>query len=102
MKLELIQAFTLLPFSFHLVTCKNDTTVCGRIVPIFELARDCENEDLIKNEGARVLTRLNVFFSDAQGQLTPKSAMEFRLNLNYRNVQILVIIVKFSVCLYIY
>ena len=30
-------------------------------------------EDLIKNEGARVLTRLNVVFSDAQGQLTPKS-----------------------------
>ena len=30
-------------------------------------------EDPIKNEGARVLTRLyDVFFSDAQGQLTPK------------------------------
>ena len=32
-------------------------------------------EDLIKNEGARVLTRcyVSVFLSDAQGQLTPKS-----------------------------
>ena len=31
-------------------------------------------EDLIKNEGARVLTRLYDIFSDAQGQLTPRSA----------------------------
>ena len=38
----------------------------------------CKNEeDLIKNEDARVLTRLYIDFSDAQGQLTPKSAMEF-------------------------
>ena len=28
-------------------------------------------EDLIKNEGARVLKRLYDIFSDAQGQLTP-------------------------------
>ena len=28
-------------------------------------------EDPIKNEGARVLTRLYDFFSDAQGHLTP-------------------------------
>ena len=31
-------------------------------------------ENLIKNECARVLTRLYDVFSDAQGQLTPKSA----------------------------
>ena len=37
-------------------------------------------EDPIKNEGARVLTRLYVVFSDAQGQLTPKSAVEFCRN----------------------
>ena len=38
----------------------------------------CKNEeDPIKNEDARVLTRLYVVFSDAQGQLIPKSAMEF-------------------------
>ena len=43
----------------------------------------CKNEeDLIKNEGARVLTRLYDIFSDAQGQLTPKSAAEFCLNSN--------------------
>ena len=43
----------------------------------------CNNEeDLIKNEDARVLKRLYVVFSDAQGQLTPKSAMEFCRNSN--------------------
>ena len=43
----------------------------------------CNNEeDPIKNEDARVLTRLYFVFSDAQGQLTPKSAMEFCRNLN--------------------
>ena len=39
-------------------------------------------EDPIKNEGARVLIRLYVDFLDAQGQLTPKSAVEFRRNSN--------------------
>ena len=36
-------------------------------------------EDPIKNEGARVLTRLYVvlFFPDTQGQLTPKSVVAF-------------------------
>ena len=43
----------------------------------------CKNEeDPIKNEDARVLTRLYVVFSDAQGQLTPKSVMEFCRNSN--------------------
>ena len=43
----------------------------------------CNNEeDPIKNGDARVLTRLYVVFSDAQGQLTPKSAMEFCPNSN--------------------
>ena len=37
----------------------------------------CKNEeDSIKNEGARVVTTLFIDFSDAQGQLTPKSVME--------------------------
>ena len=37
----------------------------------------CKNEeDPIKNEGARVVTTLLINFSDAQGQLTPKSVME--------------------------
>ena len=33
-------------------------------------------EDPIKKEGARVVTTLFINFSDAQGQLTPKSEME--------------------------
>ena len=37
----------------------------------------CKNEaDPIKNESARVLIRLYIDFSDAQGQLTPQSVME--------------------------
>ena len=37
----------------------------------------CKNEeDPIKNEGARVVTTLIINFSDAQGQLSPKSVME--------------------------
>ena len=36
----------------------------------------CKNEeDPIKNEGARVVTSLFINFSDAQGQLTLKSVM---------------------------
>ena len=43
----------------------------------------CKNEeDLIKNEGARVLTRLYDILSDAEGQLTPKSGAEFYPNSN--------------------
>ena len=43
----------------------------------------CKNEeDLIKNEDTRVLTRLYVVFLDTQGQLTPKSAAEFCPNSN--------------------
>ena len=41
----------------------------------------CKNEkDLIKNEGARVLTRLYIDFSDTQRQLTPQSVVQFRRN----------------------
>ena len=39
-------------------------------------------EDPIKNEGARVVTTLSIDFSDAQGQLTPKSVMESCQNSN--------------------
>ena len=36
----------------------------------------CKNEeDPMENEGARVVTTLFINFSDAQGQLTPKSVM---------------------------
>ena len=57
-KFELIQAFKV-----DFVTCKNE-------------------EDPIKNKGARVLTSLLFDFSDAQGQLTPKSGAEFCPNSN--------------------
>ena len=44
---------------------------------------NCKNEeDPIKNEGARVVTTLFINFSDAQGQLTPKSAIESCPNSN--------------------
>ena len=37
----------------------------------------CKNkEDTIKNEGTRVVTTIFIDFSDAQGQLTPKLAVE--------------------------
>ena len=43
----------------------------------------CKNEeDPIKNEGARVVTTLFINFSDAQGQLNPKSVMESCRNSN--------------------
>ena len=42
----------------------------------------CKNEDLIKNEGARVVTTLFNYFSDIQGQLTPKSVIESSQNSN--------------------
>ena len=43
----------------------------------------CKNEeDLIKNEGARVVTTLLINFSDTQGQLTLKSVMESCRNSN--------------------
>ena len=43
----------------------------------------CKNEeDPIKSEGARVVTRLFIDFSDAQGQLTPKSLMKSCQNSN--------------------
>ena len=38
---------------------------------------DCKNErGPIKDEGARVVTTIFIHFSDAPGQLTPKSVME--------------------------
>ena len=43
----------------------------------------CKNEeDSIKSEGARVLTTLNINFSDAQGQVTLGLVVVSGLNLN--------------------
>ena len=39
-------------------------------------------EDPIKNEGARVLTTLNIYFSDAQRQITLKLVVVSGRNLN--------------------
>ena len=48
----------------------------------------CKNEeDPIKNEGARVLKSLYVNFSDAQGQLTPQSVVESHRNSNSSKLQ---------------
>ena len=43
-------------------------------------------EDLIKNEGARVLTTLYINFSDAQGQITLVSVVVSGQNLNSSNL----------------
>ena len=67
-----------------------NSTVHGPIWPNFEPIQDligvlvaCKNEeDPIKDEGARVVTTLFIDFSDTQGQLTPKSVMESRQNSN--------------------
>ena len=65
-----------------------NSAVHGRIRSNFKVIGDyivvlvtCKNEvNPIKIEGARVLTSLLFDFSDAQGQLTPKSVVEFRRN----------------------
>ena len=67
-----------------------NSTVLGPIWPNFKLIRDvmnvlvtCKNEDdPIKNEGARMFTTLYINFSDAQGQVTPESVMVSGQNLN--------------------
>ena len=53
----------------------------------------CKNEeDPIKNEDARVLTRLCDLFSDARAQLTPKSEAEFCQNSNSFQAFIVVLV----------
>ena len=53
----------------------------------------CKNEeDPIKNEGARVVTSLFINFSDARGELTPKSVMEFCPNSNSSELLLLVLL----------
>ena len=43
----------------------------------------CKNEeDRIKNEGSRVVATLFIDFSEAQGQLNPKSVVESSRNSN--------------------
>ena len=67
-----------------------NSAVHGWIQLNFKLIRDyivvlvtCKNEeDPIKNEGARMLTSLLFDFSDTQGQLALKSVVESRGNSN--------------------
>ena len=67
-----------------------NSAVHGRIWSTFELVQDfmvvlvtCKNEeDPIKNEGARVLTTLYIKFSDAQGQITQELVVVSGQNLN--------------------
>ena len=67
-----------------------NSTIQGLIWPNFKPIRafmvvlvTCKNEeDPIKNEGARVVTRPFINFSDAHRQITPKSVMESCQNSN--------------------
>ena len=67
------------------------TLVQGRICPKFEhiqafmvVLLTCKNEeDLIKNESARVVTTIYINFSDAQGQITLELAMGSGGNLTH-------------------
>ena len=76
------------------------TQVSGGILLNFEPIRDimgllvaCKNEeDPIKNEGARVVTTIFINFSDAQGQLTPKSVTESCRNSNPSKLLLLVLL----------
>ena len=53
----------------------------------------CKNERApIKNEGARVVTTLFIDFSEAEGQLTPKSVMESCRNTNLSELLWLVLL----------
>ena len=53
----------------QMLKCSLHRSLC-RIWPNFDLIRDFM-VILIKNEGARVATKLNIDFSDAQWQFTP-------------------------------
>ena len=67
-----------------------NSAVLGPIWPNFKLVRDVKvvlatyknEEDLIKNEGARVLTTLYINFSDAQGHITLDLVVVSGQNLN--------------------
>ena len=70
-KFELIRAFIV-----GLVTCKN-------------------KEDPIQKEGTGVLTRLNVDFSESQGQLTQQSVVESGLYSNsYKLVMFILVFLQ--------
>ena len=67
-----------------------NSAVHGQIWSNFQLVQDfmivlvtCKNEeDPFKDEGARVFTTLNIYFSDAQGQITLELVVLSGQNLN--------------------
>ena len=85
-KNEYARVLTRLHVGFFRRSRAANSEVSGGILPKFKLIQafivvllTCKNEeDPIKIEGARVLTSILFDFSDAQGQLTPKSVVEFR------------------------
>ena len=58
----------------------------------FVVACKNDDDDPIKNEGARVVTTLFIDFRDAQGQLTPKSVMKSCQNSNSSELLWLVLV----------
>ena len=77
-------------WGFSRCTRAANSTVQCPIWPNFKPVQDFmgvlvawkNEEDPIKNEGARVVTALFIDFSDAQAQLTPRSVMESCRNSN--------------------
>ena len=75
---------------FSILSRAANSAVLGPIWPNFEPVHDvmvvlvtCKNEeDLIKNEGARLLTTLYINFSGAQGQITLELVVVTSRNLN--------------------
>ena len=67
----------------HDVTPWSDPTEFRTHPNIMGFLVACKHEEHpIKNEGARVVTTLFINFSDAQGELTPKSVKESCPNSN--------------------
>ena len=72
----------------------------GGILPKFELIQafivvlvNCKNEeDPIKNEGARVLTSLLFYFTDAQGQLPGNSEVSGGIPLKFELIQAFIVV----------
>ena len=64
---------------FQVYGCNSYHRIIGpvNIQDVMVILVTCKNEeDLIKNEDARVLTTLNIDFSTTHGQLTPHSKVE--------------------------
>ena len=68
----------------HSSHCTPPDPIFGPIQDFIAVLATCRNEDdSIKNEGARVLTTLYIDFSDAQGQLTRLSPTPMMLLMKF-------------------